>query len=69
LGTLAQLGIKLLRGKTHPHPLEFVIWIGGLLLTLFITTLLARLAVKMMREIENENRSGVNEPENDKKSG
>jgi len=52
LGTLAQLGIKLLRGKTHPHPLEYVIWIGGLLLTLFVTTLLARIAVKLMREID-----------------
>lgn len=61
LGTLAQLGIKLLRGKTHPHPFEYVIWIGGLLLTLFVTTLLAKLAVKLMREIEQGNRKDINE--------
>lgn len=52
LGTLAQLGIKLLRGKTHPHLVEYIVWVGGLLLTLFVTTLLAKIAVKLMREIE-----------------
>ena len=30
LGTLTQLGIRLLRGQTHPQPIEYVIWIGGL---------------------------------------
>ena len=59
MGTLAQLGIKLLRGKTHPHPLEYVVWIGGLLLTLFVSTSLARLAVRLLREIQEEPESSA----------
>ena len=52
LGTLAQLGIKLFRGQNHPHKMEYVVWFGGLLLTLLVTTALARLALKMMAEVE-----------------
>jgi uncharacterized membrane protein YdjX (TVP38/TMEM64 family) len=52
LGTLAQLGIKLLRGKSHPLPMEYVIWIGGLFLTLGVTVALGRLALKLMHEVE-----------------
>jgi len=50
LGTLAQLGLKLLRHKAHPAMLEYVIWIGGLAVTLTVTTALARLALKLMSE-------------------
>jgi len=52
LGTLAQLGIKLLRHKTHPHAQEYVIWIGGLLLTLAVTTALGRIALRLLAEAE-----------------
>ena len=52
LGTLAQLGLKLVRGQTHPAPIEYVIWIGGLLLTLLVTTLLARMALRLLAEAE-----------------
>ncbi len=52
LGTLAQLGIKLLRGQTHPATIEYVLWFGGLLLTLLITTLLARMALRLLAEAE-----------------
>ena len=52
LGTLAQLGIKLARGQTHPAPLEYDQWIGGLLLTLLVTTLLARMALRLLAEAE-----------------
>lgn len=51
-GTLAQLGIKLLRHKTHPHFSEYVIWIGGLVLTLVVTSLLARIALKILAEVQ-----------------
>src|SRR5436190_18480338 len=30
IGTLGQLGLNLLRGQTHPKPVEYVIWGGGL---------------------------------------
>jgi uncharacterized membrane protein YdjX (TVP38/TMEM64 family) len=49
-GTLAQYGIRLMRGQTHPRPVEYAVWIGGLLLTLTVTTLLARLAMRLLRE-------------------
>jgi hypothetical protein len=52
MGTLAQLGIKLFRGQNHPHKMEYVVWIGGLLLTFLVTTALARLALKMMADVE-----------------
>src|SRR5881296_2704613 len=29
LGTLGQLGLRLVRGKTHPHPAEYFLWLGG----------------------------------------
>ena len=52
LGTLAQLGLKLFRHQTHPLVHEYAIWIGGLVLTLIVTTALGRLALKLLREIE-----------------
>jgi uncharacterized membrane protein YdjX (TVP38/TMEM64 family) len=53
LGTLTQLGLRLVRGQTHPHPIEYVIWIGGLVLTLATTTALARIALRLLAELEN----------------
>ena len=52
LGTLAQLGIKLLHRDIPPHPIEYVIWFGGLILTLAVTTALGRIALRLLREIE-----------------
>jgi uncharacterized membrane protein YdjX (TVP38/TMEM64 family) len=52
LGTLGQLGLRLLRGKSHPQPLEYVIWIGGLVLTLAATLALARIALRLLAEME-----------------
>jgi uncharacterized membrane protein YdjX (TVP38/TMEM64 family) len=50
LGTLAQLGIKLFQRKTPPHPYEYVIWIGGLLLTAVVTAGIGRIALRMLGE-------------------
>ncbi len=52
LGTLAQLGLRLWRGQTDPYPHEYVIWIGGLVLTAVATTLLGRLALRLLAEAE-----------------
>lgn len=54
LGTLGQLGLKILRGKTHPLPHEYALWIAGLIATLAITMHLARLALKILAEAEAE---------------
>lgn len=50
LGTLAQLGIKLLQHKNHPHPHEYVVWIGGLLLTAAVTAGIGRIALRLLEE-------------------
>jgi uncharacterized membrane protein YdjX (TVP38/TMEM64 family) len=52
LGTLTQLGLRVLRGQSHPHPVEYVIWIGGLVLTIGTTTALARIALRLLAEME-----------------
>jgi uncharacterized membrane protein YdjX (TVP38/TMEM64 family) len=50
LGTLAQLGMKLFGRKTPPHPYEYVIWFGGLLLTAVVTAGIGRIALRMLGE-------------------
>jgi len=50
LGTLAQLGIKLFEHKNHPHPHEYVVWIGGLLLTAAVTAGIGRIALRLLGE-------------------
>lgn len=50
LGTLAQLGVRLLGGETHPKAVEYVLWGGGLVLTFVVTTALARIALRLLRE-------------------
>ncbi len=52
LGTLGQLGLKLVRGDTHPAVHEYVLWIGGLLLALVVTTLLGRIALRALAAAE-----------------
>jgi uncharacterized membrane protein YdjX (TVP38/TMEM64 family) len=52
LGTLAQLGLRLWRGQTHPLAHEYVIWIGGLVLTIAVTTALGRIALRLLAEAE-----------------
>ena len=54
LGTLAQFGLRIVRGKSHPFPHEYALWIGGLVLTLAVTIGLARLALRILAEAEEE---------------
>lgn len=54
LGTLAQHGLRLLRGQSHPRPIEYFIWIGGLLLAIVVTTALSRLALRLLAEAEEK---------------
>ena len=53
-GTLAQLGIKLavVKREHPPLPMEYVIWIGGLLLALAVVLALSRIALQMLSEVE-----------------
>jgi uncharacterized membrane protein YdjX (TVP38/TMEM64 family) len=50
LGTLTQYGLRLLRGQSHPQPYEYVVWIGGLILTLVVTTALGRVGMRLLDE-------------------
>lgn len=52
LGTLLQLGLRVLEGKSKPHPLEYVIWIGGLVLAVATTAALARIAFRLLGEMQ-----------------
>jgi len=54
LGTLAQLGIKLVEGKTHPVLAEYGVWFGGLFLAIVITTALGRIALRLLARVESE---------------
>jgi uncharacterized membrane protein YdjX (TVP38/TMEM64 family) len=53
LGTLGQFGLKLARGATHPAAHEYVIWIGGLVATVVVTTLLGRIALRALAAAEH----------------
>ncbi len=54
LGTLTQHGLRLLRGQSHPEPHEYVVWLGGLALTVVVTTALGRLALRLLAESRDE---------------
>ena len=55
-GTLAQHGIDILQGRTHPKITEYFVWGGGLLLTLAVTLWLGRIALRLIREAEEKAR-------------
>jgi uncharacterized membrane protein YdjX (TVP38/TMEM64 family) len=50
LGTLGQLGLRILRGETEPGLLEYVLWGGGLALTLGVAAVLGHTATKVIEE-------------------
>lgn len=53
LGTLGQFGLKLARGETHPASHEYVLWIGGLVVTVILMTLLGRIALRALAAAES----------------
>ena len=62
LGTLGQYGLRLLRGKSHPQTIEYVIWIGGFVVAVVVTVALARIALRLLAEIENRTKSAAPHP-------
>jgi uncharacterized membrane protein YdjX (TVP38/TMEM64 family) len=52
LGTLGQLGLNLLLGKSHPRAFEYVVWGGGLISLILILSMLGRLALRLLRAME-----------------
>lgn len=52
VGTLGQLGLNLLRGKSHPRSVEYCLWGGGLLLSIIILVSLGRISLRLLQEAE-----------------
>ncbi len=52
IGTLGQLGLNVMRGKTHPRQIEFWLWGGGLLLSAIILIAAGRVALRLLQQIE-----------------
>ena len=57
LGTLGQLGLRLVRGKTHPEFVEYVIWGGGLATSILVLVILGRIALRLLQEAEDAARA------------
>ena len=54
VGTLGQLGLNLLRGKSHPRFFEYWIWGGGLLFSIIILVALGRISLRLLQEAEEQ---------------
>jgi uncharacterized membrane protein YdjX (TVP38/TMEM64 family) len=52
LGTLGQLGLNLVRGRTHPHPIEYLIWLGGFCTAAMVLMCLGRIALRLLQEAQ-----------------
>jgi uncharacterized membrane protein YdjX (TVP38/TMEM64 family) len=58
LGTLGQLGLRILRGESEPGRLEYALWGGGLLLTVGVATMLGHTATKVIEEYRRLSETG-----------
>lgn len=54
IGTLGQLGLNLMRGKSHPRVIEYWVWGGGLLISAFILVVLGRISLRLLQEAERK---------------
>ena len=54
LGTLGQLGLNLVRGKSHPQLIEYFVWGGGLVTSVVVLLLLGRIALRLLKEAQEE---------------
>jgi uncharacterized membrane protein YdjX (TVP38/TMEM64 family) len=61
-GTLAQFGVRLLRGETRPAQVEYVLWAGGLAVTLLVSAALGIIAYRIVREVMRSSESAGSMP-------
>ena len=54
IGTLGQLSLNLIRGKSHPRIIEYWFWGGGLLLAVVVLGLLGRISLRLLQEAEEK---------------
>lgn len=52
LGTLGQLGLNLVRGRSHPRGIEYLIWLGGFATAAVVLMLLGRIALRLLRDAQ-----------------
>ena len=58
LGTLGQLGLKLVLGETHPRVVEYWTWGGAFIVTTLLFVLLTRAALNVVRESQDGSATG-----------
>jgi uncharacterized membrane protein YdjX (TVP38/TMEM64 family) len=61
LGTLGQLGLNLVRGRSHPRLIEYFVWGGGLLTSVVVLMILGRIALRLLQEAEDAAKETANE--------
>jgi uncharacterized membrane protein YdjX (TVP38/TMEM64 family) len=59
LGTLGQLGLNLLRGRSHPRPVEYWVWGGGLMLSVIVLVALSRISLRLLEDAEKKARKAL----------
>jgi uncharacterized membrane protein YdjX (TVP38/TMEM64 family) len=72
VGTLGQLGLNLVRGKSHPRFVEYWVWGGGLLFSAVILIALGRISLRLLQEAEDRakrTQSSENQAIQEKKLG
>jgi uncharacterized membrane protein YdjX (TVP38/TMEM64 family) len=54
LGTLGQLGLNLLRGKTHPHIIEYIVWGFGFVSLGVAVVFMGTIARRLLEQTERD---------------
>jgi len=62
IGTLGQLGLNLVRGKTQPRAIEYLLWGGGLVSAIVVLLALGRIALRLLKEAEDATQEGIIKP-------
>jgi hypothetical protein len=44
--------LRLLRGKTHPHPAEYFLWLGGFAVSLALLFAIGRIALRLLKDAQ-----------------
>ena len=60
MGTLGQLAVRIMRGKSYPRTLEYWIWGGAFVTTVLLLVVLGRVA---RRAIQTPVVQGIREPQ------
>lgn len=65
LGTLGQLGIRIMRGESVPGPTDYFVWGSGLVVTILVAAVLGHVATKVIEEYRRHAPPEAEEPEED----